>query len=111
MSYTSPFTILASAARTETVTSGAIDLSDQDEAILFLDVTAVSGTSPTLNVKIEVQNPLGDWYEIAAFAQKTATGKEAKQVTIFGSKLRVNCVIGGTSPSFTFSLTAIAKRK
>lgn len=44
---------------------------------LFLKVTAVSGTSPTLDVKIQGKDPAsGDYFDIsgASFAQQTGTG-------------------------------------
>lgn len=79
------------------------------ELLLFLNVTAASGTSPTLNVKVQAQDPAGNWYDILSFTQATAATKEAKQLSIFGDKIKVVYTIGGTTPSFTFSVTAVAK--
>lgn len=109
MSYTTYHTFLASAARTASGESGVIDLGFADEAIVFLDVTAASGTSPTLDVKIQVADPNGAYYDLASFAQKTAAGREAKQIANFGQNAKIVYTIGGTTPSFTFSVTAISK--
>jgi len=46
---------------------------------LYLDVTAVSGTSPTLDVKVQVYDQLSDTYQDmagAAFAQATAASSQ-----------------------------------
>jgi len=109
MSYTSRGTFLASAARTTSGNSGAIDLSYADDVLVFLNVTAATGTSPTLDVKVYTVDDDGTEYEIAAFTQKTAVGKEAKAISVFGSKLKIGYTIGGTTPSFTFAVTYIAK--
>lgn len=109
MAYTSRHTILASAARTTTGASGSIDFSTADEVLVMLNVTAASGTTPTLDVSIVTVDDDGTEYTIATFTQKTAVAKEAKGVSVFGSKLKINYTIGGTTPSFTFAVTAIAK--
>lgn len=109
MSYTTYHTLLPSAARTTSGESGVIDLGFADEAIVFLDVTAVSGTAPTLDVKIQVADPNGAYYDLASFTQVTAVGRQARQISNFGQKAKIVYTIGGTTPSFTFSVTAISK--
>ena len=111
MARTSYVTLLPSAARTSSGNSGAFNLYDHDELLVFLNVTSVSGSSPTLDVKVQTQDPSGEWYELASFTQRTATGKEAKAVTCFGENIRITYIIGGSSPSFTFSVTAVAKAR
>lgn len=111
MARTSFVTFLPSAARTASGDSGEFNLYDMDEVLVFLDVTAVSGTDPTLDVKVQTKDPNGKWYDLASFAQKTATGQEAKAITVFGESLRISYTIGGTTPSFTFAVTAIAKAR
>jgi len=82
-----------------------------EQAVFYLDVTAVSGTSPTLDVTIEEKDPVsGKYFTIGTFAQKTATGSERIVINpLYGTILRAKWVIGGTSPSFTFSLSAVCK--
>lgn len=87
---------------------------------LFLDVTAVAGTSPTLDVTIERFDPASEtWVAIpgAVFTQKT--GVSTDELTIYptmtaaandivrehiGEQFRAVATIGGTTPSVTFSL-------
>ncbi|QNB45842.1 hypothetical protein BR63_05645 [Thermanaerosceptrum fracticalcis] len=111
MAYTSNITFLASAARTASGESGAMNLYDAEELLLFLNVKAASGTSPTLDVKVQAKSPEGDWYDLASFTQATAAKKEAKAISGFGQDVRISYTIGGTSPSFTFAVTGIAKHR
>lgn len=79
----------------------------------YLNVTVVNGTTPTLDVDIEEEDPsTGIWYIIASFAQKVATGKERVLLPAFiGSSIRAAWVIGGSSPGpdFTFSVSIATK--
>lgn len=70
-----------------------------------LNVTAVSGTAPTLDVVIEDSIDGTNWNVIGTFAQDTAVGREVINITSpFADQVRVRYVIGGTTPSFTFSV-------
>lgn len=101
-------------------------------ATLFWNVTAGSGTSPTIDcyVQKKLVDPTfatagtGTYQDIAHFAQITSTGKrvmslvnggnleEAQQTNAlaastvnsvhFGSVWRISFVVAGTTPSFTF---------
>lgn len=76
-------------------------------AALFLNVTAAAGTTPTLTVTVEDSPDGQTWYPLATFTQATGVTKEAKRVLdVFGRYLRVSYVVGGTTPSFTFSVVA-----
>jgi hypothetical protein len=102
--------ILTSAARTATGQSTAFDEGSLDTISVMVDVTAVSGTSPTMTVNVEWSWDNVSWFTadpVDAFTAITATGKKVKQFTIKGLYARLNYVIGGTTPSFTFSATAI----
>lgn len=92
---------------------------------LFLDITAKSGTSPTLDIKLQAKDPTsGNYFDVpgAAFAQKTTTGQamltiypgigETANVSVsdvLAAIYRFVATIGGTTPSFTFSLSANLK--
>jgi hypothetical protein len=111
-------------APTLTTTTNSADLANYGArgVVLVLDVTAASGTSPTLDVKVQVKDTLsGKYVDLAgaAFAQKTAAN--TSMLTIYpGSTVaanvsisiplpdtwRVVATIGGTTPSFTFTLGA-----
>lgn len=71
-----------------------------------LNVTAASGTTPTLNAIIEDSVDGGTtWNTIGTFAQKVAAGREVINITTpFTNTLRVSWTIGGTTPSFTFAV-------
>lgn len=89
---------------------------------LFVNVSAVSGTTPTLAVRVQVQDPVSSsWVDLpgAATANITATGLTL--LTIYpGATVAANSAvslplprtwrlawtIGGTTPSFTFSVGA-----
>jgi hypothetical protein len=96
----------ASAART---VSGASGLQDGFEVASViraqLDVTAASGTTPTLNVVLEDTLDGVNWNTIGTFAQRAAAGREVVSVTTpFTDRLRARWTVGGTTPSFTFSV-------
>lgn len=120
-------TVFASAARTTTTNSSDQTLDTADDPasvpgaiVLFLDVSVVSGTSPTLDIKVQMKDPIsGNYVDMpsAAFAQKTAVGTDT--LTIYPGALtianrQVNAIlpktwrlvatIGGATPSFTFSV-------
>lgn len=89
---------------------------------VFLNITAVSGTSPTLEVKLQAYNPAANsWDDItgAVFATKTAAGQDMlcvypgiaevanKKVSTRVTPIwRVSATVNGTSPSFTFRVMA-----
>jgi len=102
----STVTLLASAARTATVTGTAVGgLSAARSLVLQLNVTAASGTSPTLDVVVQDTVDGTNWNTIATFVQATAVTREVIRVTsAFTDQLRVVGTIGGTNPSFTFGV-------
>ena len=89
------------------------ELGSYYRAIFFLDVSAVAGTNPTLDVVIQVQDPQSlKWSQLFAFAQQTtttgATPLTPSTQELYGLNYRAAWTIGGTnSPSFTFSLCAV----
>lgn len=109
--------IFPAAARTATVTSDVYDasgnvgrqsrLATSPDLRLYLDVTAVAGTSPTLEIIVEDSPDGTDWHEVARMPVATAAGNTDYDVTApFGEIVRFRAVIGGTTPSFTFRLDA-----
>ena len=102
----STVTLLASAARTETVTGTAVKgLSAARLLVMQLDVTAASGTLPTLDVVVQDTVDGTNWNTIATFTQKTGDTREViRLTTAFTGQLRGDGTIGGTTPSFTFAV-------
>lgn len=113
-------TYFTSSARTST-TNGALAMNHRGKGVsLHLDITAASGSSPTLDIKLQGYDELGeDYFDIpgAAFAQATGTGTdelvlypgvaETSNVSVSDVLPRVSravATIGGSSPSFTFTL-------
>ena len=106
-------TLLASGVRTASGDNTATpsDVKWAKEANFFLEVTAASGTTPTLDVTIKTKDPItGEYHTIATFTQKTTTGRELKTLSAnLGTTIAVFWTIGGTTPSFTFSIGMILK--
>lgn len=99
-------TLVASAARTAT---GASTLSDgwgaASKIRAQLNVTAASGTTPSLTVLVEDTLDGTTWNTIGSFAAKTTTGREVISITApFSDRLRVSWTVSGTTPSFTFDV-------
>jgi hypothetical protein len=99
-------TLLASAARTASGNTSDIDVGRFIGGEICLDVTAVSGTSPTLDVYIEGKDQLSGKYKVLC-SQTGITAVGTWWFTIYPllfKYIRVRWDIGGTSPSFTFSV-------
>jgi len=91
-------------------------------AIFVLDITVVTGTNPTMDIKLQFKDALsGKFIDIplAIFVQKTGTGSDVLTIYpgiavianesvngVLPSEYRVVVTIDGTTPSFTFSLSA-----
>jgi hypothetical protein len=113
--------LFASAARIATVNGSDVNNWRHRGIRLWLDITAVSGTTPTLDVKLQGKDRISGVYvdiPSAAFAQKTANGSDDLLVypgvaetanrsvsDVLPKTFRVVATIGGTTPSFTFSLS------
>lgn len=109
-------TAFTSAARITTENGVKLNVGDYNELTLFLDITVVSGTTPTLDIKVQGFDTLGSkWVDLGyAFAQKTTVSTDVLKLDNtkpFGKRIRAVATIAGTTPSFTFSLSAHGKRK
>lgn len=125
--------IVSSAARTATGNSGNLTLKAGESHAFYLNVSAASGTTPTLDVAIQISTDRGTTYRTAArFAQVTAVTARRLQlqqmmgrgeagtesvVTATGGALSANTpltrdyrilwTITGTTPSFTFTVDLV----
>lgn len=113
--------IFESAARTATAESKRQGSGDYAGGIFTLNVTAVSGTAPTLDVKLQHRDAAtGNFIDIpgASFAQRTTAGADTLILypsvgtvanrsvsSVLGDEFRAVATIAGTTPSFTFSLS------
>jgi hypothetical protein len=99
--------LVDSAARTASGSTTILtDFNDSQTARVKLNVTAASGTSPTLDVVIEDTFDDGaTWNTVGTFTQRVGTGSQVISLsTPFSSNLRARWTIGGSAPSFTFSV-------
>lgn len=102
-------TLHASATRTATGNGTAVALGDKAALRLLLDVTAASGTTPSVTVTVETSfDGSTNWLSLGSFAAKTAVASERKTFGGCDRYVRVTWTISGTTPSFTFSVTGEA---
>lgn len=92
-------------AQTASGTGTAVDegASSANGGAAYLHVTAASGTTPTLAVKVQHSADNLTFTDLITFS--TATGPMVQRLAIGGTVqryVRVVWTIGGTSPSFTF---------
>ncbi len=98
--------VIELSARTTSGNSDNMRTSSGESIRCQLNVSAVAGTAPTLDVTVEDSvdggatfNPIGN------FTRKTTAGREVINITTpFSETLRVSWSIAGTNPSFTFSV-------
>lgn len=107
--------LFPSAARTATANGATKDVTAGKRVVTaYQDVTAVSGTSPTLVTKLQDSIDNGvTWADVdgGAFAQVTGVGEAYITVLLrrAANALRAVATIGGTNPSFTFKVEAVAR--
>ena len=107
------------AAGTGTVTGKVLDTHQAKGCIIFINITARSGTSPTLAVTLNgIDSVSGTAYTILASANITATGMTVLKVypgltaaanlvanDVTPIQSRIDYTIGGTTPSFTGTIS------
>lgn len=107
--------VVMKSARTVTGNSGWVDIGDAREIIAQLDADAGTGTSPTLDVKLQtswngadataVDVPTGAFTQVLAVASA-----QIKSLTIFHRYVKVIWTVGGTTPSFNFGAYITVKK-
>lgn len=100
---------VASGARTANGNSGTLDASGFSQLAAYLNVTAVSGTTPSMTVTVEESHDGTTWRTVGSFAAKTAVSNERKSFSIAESYYRYTWTITGTTPSFTFTIDEAKK--
>lgn len=99
-------------AETATGNGASVDnaASSANGGVANLHVTAVSGTTPSMTVKVQHSADDSVWADLITFT--AATAKTAERLSVTGTVdryVRGTRTISGTSPSFTFAL-AFARR-
>ncbi|KJR97957.1 MAG: hypothetical protein VR68_11645 [Peptococcaceae bacterium BRH_c4a] len=103
--------VKASGAVTATgyASTTGIDVADYIEGLLAIDITAVSGTTPTIDFAVETYDG-AQWFNLGlTIAQKTGVSSFLVPITNFGEKIRLKHTVGGTTPSFTYGAKFIGK--
>lgn len=114
--FTSNVYARASAAATISGNSGDLTVDSFSELALDINITAVSGTTPTIQYIMERKGNDNNYYQIYASSTinstqsvSTSLGAGMAQSVSFGTTARLRWIISGTSPSFTFSVSIIGK--
>lgn len=120
-----PKLLLSVATVAATASSAAIELPNAPSYLFLMDVGAATGTSPTMDMAIQVTFDEVTYYTVARFTQATTTssfynmirnglaigeaafsqtiadtgGAQTKNV-VFTRKIRLTYTVGGTNPSF-----------
>jgi hypothetical protein len=97
---------VASSAITTTATTATITPTYGLSYQVTIPVTAVSGTTPIMSVRIEESNDTGtNWYSVYTFPNITTTGVfVSPKFNAKGNRVRYVQTISGTTPSFTRSI-------
>src|SRR6266566_6639030 len=134
MTKTSTFSLHDSAAVTVTGQSREFpEIENFDQIVIYIDISAASGTTPTFDFMVKVRNPVtGDLYNITddfefrdengallvltataegnalRFISATLPGAEARGklksgLYLVDKALVARWLVGGTTPSFTFT--------
>lgn len=101
-----PLTVTAAGLSREYPELGAFDT-----MLALLDVSAASGTTPSLTVKLQGYNPLSDkWHDVITFPAQTAvTSTVITPINAYVDfqSYRASWTVTGTTPSFTFTFGVI----
>ena len=98
--------VVPSSAKTTNASSSAVATVGADRVNWFVDVTAVSGTSPTMTLTLQWSHDNTNWFNgdpVETFSAVSAATKVVKQTNVKAPFARLVWVLGGTTPSFTFA--------
>lgn len=102
--------VVPSASRVASGNSGLLESFGAETLDLAVDVTAASGTTPTLDLTLEYSTDGGlTWFApdpVEAFAQIIAATSVIQRFEPKAKYYRVVWAIAGTTPSFTFAVDA-----
>lgn len=108
--------VLPSGAITSNGNSSDLNVANYSELLIDANITAVAGTTPTLQLFIDRKAADGNYYPIWNSPSITATGQASDSIGAglnkaqsFAGTVRVRWVLGGTTPSFTLSISLIGK--
>ena len=109
---------VASASVTATATSSAIDLKEFDgDVLLVLNCAAGTGSSPTLDIKVQDSDESGGTYGDLSGATFTQVTDAASVQTLEVNKdeckrfIKVVQTVGGSSPVFVYGISLVGAKK
>ena len=109
---------VASASVSATATSSAIDLKDFDgDVLLVLNCAAGTGSSPTLDVKVQDSDETGGTYGDLSGATFTQVTTSASLQTLEVNKdeckrfIKLVQTVGGSSPVFVYGISLVGAKK
>ncbi len=109
---------VASASVTATATSSAIDLKEFDgDVLLVLNCAAGTGSSPTLDIKVQDSDETGGTYGDLSGATFTQVTTSASVQTLEVNKdeckrfIKIVQTVGGSSPVFVYGISLVALKK
>lgn len=86
--------------------TSAIEVGSRHTLRLALNVTAASGTTPSVTVNVQCSPDGSSWYTVGSFAAKTAVSAESKSFSGLDRFVRLQWgAPSGTNPNFTFNAT------
>ena len=112
--------LAAAARRTSTLTGTGIDvLAYEGVALVVLNASAGTGTTPTLDVKLQHSDDNSTYADVTggAFTQVTdvagSAGVQVKKINVSDLKRYVRAIgtIAGTTPSFDFAVEFVGIKK
>ena len=100
---------VTSAALTTTTTTAAFTPTFGTSYSVSIPVTAVTGTTPTLDVAIEESDDSGtNWFKVYDFPRITGTGiYRSPLIRMVGNRVRYVQTVAGTTPSFTRAINRL----
>lgn len=106
----------ASSASTSSNNSGDLAVDSFSELAVDINISSISGTSPTIQFFVERKGNDGNYYQLYSSSVISTTQSISTSIgagmtisTSFGTTARLRWAITGTTPSFTFSASIIGK--
>ncbi len=83
----------------------------ENKISILVHITAVSGTSPTLNMYVYAIDPNGNVLTnspVASGSQITSATDQILNIDLYGiNQIQITAQVGGTSPSFTGTISVV----
>jgi hypothetical protein len=108
-SYTNDVTLVApGTVITATGNGPAVRTDNKGTIRASLDVTAASGTTPSLTAKLQTSFDGTTWRDVVSFTAATGVTSERKSFPGIDRYVRAAWTVSGTTPSFTAGITGEA---